>query len=138
MEKFKQFQESFISHLQSLYKAMKGRSKKELDEALILQGKSEEQRQIIQETCLDIDKEHDMIEEMANSSRTPGEFLEQDIIDTVREVNPNATDEDVNKMVEETMDAMETEIEQAANELTEEAAIFSNAPQTKSESKEGK
>lgn len=137
MEKFKQFQESFISHLQSLYKAMKGRSNKELDEALILQGKSEEQRQIIQETCLDIDKEHDMIEEMANSSKTPGEFLKQDIIDTVREVNPNATDEDVNKVVEATMDAMETEIEQAASELTEETAMFSEEPQTKSESKEG-
>lgn len=138
MDRFKEFQESFIAHLQALYKAMQGKSNKELDDALVLQGKSDEQKQIIQETCQDVDKEHDMIEEMVNSNKTPGEFLKQDITDTVKEVNPNATDEDVNQIVEATMDVMEKEIEQQARELTKETTLLTEEPQSKPESEEGK
>lgn len=137
MDKFKEFQESFIAHFQSLYKALKGKSNKELDDALVRQGKSNEQKQIIQETCQDVDKEHDMIEEMIHSNKTPGEFLEQDIANTVREINPNATDDDVNQVVEATMDAMEKEIEQEAHELTKEATTLTEEPQKKLESEEG-
>ena len=138
MDKFKEFQERFIAHFQALYKAMQGKSDKELDDALVLQGKSDEQKQIIQETCQDVDKEHDMIEEMAHSSKTPGEFLEQDIANTVREINPNATDGDVNQVVEATMDAMEKEIEQKAHELAKEATLLTEESQTKPETEEGK
>ena len=137
MNKFKAFQMSFIAHFQSLYKTMKGKSNKELDDELVLQGKSDEQKKIIQETCRDVDKEHDMIEEMVNSSKTPGEFLKQDIVNTVREINPNATDDDINQVVEATMDAMEKEIEQEAHELAKEAILLTEELQTKSESGEG-
>lgn len=137
MDRFKEFQESFMAHLQALYKAMQGKSNKDLDDALVRQGKSDEQKQIIQETCQDVDKEHDMIEEMIHSNKTPGEFLEQDIANTVREINPNATDDDVNQVVEATKDAMEKEIEQEAHELTKEATLLTEEPHTKSESEEG-
>ena len=137
MDRFKEFQESFMAHLQALYKAMQGKSNKDLDDALVRQGKSDEQKQIIQETCQDVDKEHDMIEEMIHSNKTPGEFLEQDIANTVREINPNATDDDVNQVVEATKDAMEKEIEQEAHELTKEATLLTEEPQTKPESEEG-
>ena len=138
MDRFKEFQESFMAHLQALDKAMQGKSNKDLDDALVRQGKSDEQKQIIQETCQDVDKEHDMIEEMIHSNKTPGEFLEQDIANTVREINPNATDDDVNQVVEATKDAMEKEIEQEAHELTKEATLLTEEPQTKPESVEGK
>lgn len=137
MDRFKEFQESFMAHLQALYKAMQGKSNKDLDDALVRQGKSDEQKQIIQETCQDVDKEHDMIEEMIHSNKTPGEFLEQDIANTVREINPNVTDDDVNQVVEATKDAMEKEIEQEAHELTKEATLLTEEPQTKPESEEG-
>ena len=137
MDRFKEFQESFMAHLQALFKAMQGKSNKDLDDALVRQGKSDEQKQIIQETCQDVDKEHDMIEEMIHSNKTPGEFLEQDIANTVREINPNATDDDVNQVVEATKDAMEKEIEQEAHELTKEATLLTEEPQTKPESEEG-
>ena len=138
MNKFKEFQESFIAHFQSLYKAMKGKSNKELDDALVQQGESEGQKQVIQEVCLDVDMEHDMIEEMVRSTKTPGEFLKQDIADTVREITPNATDEDINQVLEATMDAMEIEIEQETRELTKETTLLDEEPQTKLESEEGK
>ena len=137
MDRFKEFQESFMAHLQALYKAMQGKSNKDLDDALVRQGKSDEQKQIIQETCQDVDKEHDMIEEMIHSNKTPGEFLEQDIANTVREINPNATDDDVNQVVEATKDAMEKEIAPEAHELTKEATLLTEEPQTKPESVEG-
>ena len=138
MDKFKEFQESFMAHFLSLCKAMKGKSNKELDDALVRQGKSDEQKQIIQETSQDVDKEHDMIEEIVNSSKEPGEFLEQDIANTVREINPNATDDDVSQIVEATMDVMEKEIEQQARELTKETTLLTEEPQSKPESEEGK
>ena len=131
MDKFKEFQESFIAHFQSFCKAMKTKSNKELDDALVLQGTSDEHKQIIQETCQNVDKEHDMIEEMAHSNKTPGEFLKQDIIDTVKEINPNASEEDVNQVVKATMDVIEKEIEQEAHELTKETILFTKEPQTK-------
>lgn len=133
MDKFKVFQESFISHLHSLFKTMINKTNIELDEVLILQSTSEEQKIIIQEICQDVDKEHDMIEEMVHSNKTPGEFLKQDIIDTVKEINPSATDEDVNQVVVATMDEMEKEIEHEASELTKEATLLAEELQTKSE-----
>jgi len=138
MDKFRKFQESFISHFKSLYRAMKGKSGKELDEALIQQAKSNEQKMIIQETCQDVDREHDMIEEMTHSAKTPGEFLERDIIETVKIVHPDATDGEVDQVVEAVMDAMEKEIEHDANELSNETSMLSDVLQTKTESKEGK
>ena len=49
MDKFKEFQESFIAHFQSLYKALKGKSNKELDDALVQQGESAEEKKLITE-----------------------------------------------------------------------------------------
>ena len=138
MDKFKLFEDSFFSHLQSLFKTMIGKTNKELDEALILQSSSEEQKTVIHEVCQNVDKEHDMIEEMISSNKTPGEFLKKDIIYTVKEINPCATDGDVNQVVVATMDEMEKEIEHEASELTKEVTLLAEEMQTKSESKDGK
>lgn len=131
MDKFREFQESFISHFKFLCVSLKNKSGKELDDSLIRHAMSDEQKVIIQETCKDIDEEHDMIEEMNHSNKTPGQFLKQDITDTLREINPNATDEDVNQLVEATMDGMEKAIEQEAHELTKEVSLPAEEAQTK-------
>lgn len=129
MDKFREFRENFIVHFQTLCKTMKGKSNGELDEALIRQSSSEEQCQVIGEICRDVDLEHDMIEKMINSNKTPGAFLKQDIIDTIKEVHPDATDEEVNQVVEVTMDAMEKDFEHDAKEFSKEISMLSDSLQ---------
>ncbi|MBR1769275.1 MAG: hypothetical protein IJ748_02345 [Bacteroidales bacterium] len=126
MINFKEIQESLIVHFKSLYNAVRGKTGKELDEALISQVESEEQKKLIQEKCQDIDDEHDMIEEMVKSDKMPGEFLEQDIRDAVKEENPNATEEEVNQSLEQARDVMEKDIAVEAKELIEDSSSNDN------------
>ena len=127
MDKFKEFQESFIVHFQSLYKALKGKSNKELDEALVQQGESDEVKKLIAEQCIEIDLEHDLMEELWTSKEDPGKWLEKKIEQTAKEVDPNATQEEIDMLKEAVADSMEAEIGEQADGLAEEAAVIAGA-----------
>jgi hypothetical protein len=125
MIKIEELLMSIQKYLNKFWQALNGKDKKELDEALIQQGESDEEKKIIAEVCAEIDLEHDLMEELVTSKKDPGQWLEEKIEETVKEVKPDATQEEEVEMVKESLaDSMETEIGIEADGLTEEATII--------------
>lgn len=137
MNKIEELQMSIQKYLQSFWQTLNGKEKSELDEALIQQGESDEEKKIIAEQCAEIDLEHDLMEELVASKKDPGLWLEEKIEETVKEVKPDATQEEVEMIKESVADSMETEIGIEADGLTEEATIIT-ASIEKEESKKEK
>lgn len=122
--KLEDLQKSVKKYLLDFWQVLQGKDKKDLDEALIQQGESEEEKRIIAEQCEETDLEHDLMEELWASKKDPGEWLEQKIEETAKEVNPNATQDDIDILKDAVADSMEAEIGKNADELAEEAALI--------------
>lgn len=127
MVKMEELQMSIQKHLQRLWQLLNGKEKKELDEALIQEGESEEERKIIAEQCAEIDLEHDLMDELVASKKDPGKWLEEKIEETVKEIKPDATQDEVEVIKESVADSMETEISELADELTTEATLITES-----------
>lgn len=136
MIKIEELQKSIQKHLHRLWQAFNGKEGKELDEALVQQGESEEEKKIIAEQCAEIDLEHDLMEELVASKKDPGLWLEEKIEETVKEVKPDATQEDMEMVKESVADSMETEIGIEAEGLTEEATIITASIEKEQSKKE--
>jgi hypothetical protein len=127
---------SIQKYLQSFWQTLNGKEKSELDEALIQQGESDEEKKIIAEQCAEFDLEHDLMEELVASKKDPGQWLEEKIEETVKEVKPDATQEEVEMIKESVADSMETEIGIEADGLTEEAMIITASIEKEESKKE--
>lgn len=136
MIKLEELQKSIQKHLHRLWQAFNGKEGKELDEALVQQGESDEEKKIIAEQCAEIDLEHDLMEELLASKKDPGLWLEEKIEETVKEVKPDATQEDMEMVKESVADSMETEIGIEAEGLTEEATIITASIEKEQSKKE--
>ena len=136
MNKIEELQMSIQKYLNKFWQALNGKDKKELDEALIQQGESDDEKKIIAEVCAEIDLEHDLMEELVASKKDPGQWLEEKIEETVKEVKPDATQEEVEMIKESVADSMETEIGIEADGLTEEATIITTSMESEEIKKE--
>lgn len=136
MNKIEELQMSIQKYLQSFWQTLNGKEKSELDEALIQQGESDEEKKIIAEQCAEIDLEHDLMEELVASKKDPGLWLEEKIEETVKEVKPDATQEEVEMVKDSVADSMETEIGIEADGLTEEVMIITASIEKEESKKE--
>lgn len=136
MIKIEELQMSILKYLHRFWQVLKGKDNKELDEALIQQGESDEEKKIIAEQCAEIDLEHDLMEELVASKKDPGQWLEEKIEETVKEVKPDATQEDVEMVKESVADSMETGIGIEADGLTEEATLITTSIEKEESKKE--
>lgn len=136
MIKIEELQMSIQKYLNKFWQALNGTDKKELDEALIQQGESDEEKKIIAEVCAEIDLEHDLMEELVASKKDPGQWLEEKIEETVKEVKPDATQEEVEMVKESVADSMEADIGIEADGLTEEATIITTSMESEEIKKE--
>jgi hypothetical protein len=136
MIKIEELQMSIQKYLNKFWQALNGTDKKELDEALIQQGESDDEKKIIAEVCAEIDLEHDLMEELVASKKDPGQWLEEKIEETVKEVKPDATQEEVEMVKESVADSMEAEIGIEADGLTEEATIITTSMESEEIKKE--
>lgn len=127
MIKIEELQKSIQKHLHRLWQAFNGKEGKELDEVLVQQGESEEEKRIIAEQCAEIDLEHDLMEELMASKKDPGQWLEEKIEETVKEVKPDATQEEIEVVKESVADSMETVIGIEADGLKEEAKLITES-----------
>lgn len=136
MIKIEELQKSIQKHLHRLWQAFNGKEGKELDEALVQQGDSEEEKRIIAEQCAEIDLEHDLMEELMASKKDPGQWLEEKIEETVKEVKPDVTQEEVEVVKESVADSMETDIGIEAGGLKEEATLITESMKEEKSKKE--
>lgn len=122
MKVLKELQKTILLYLNNFWTVLKDKDKKELDEALIKQGKSEKEKALIAEQCAEIDLEHDLMEELLTSKEDPGTWMEKKVEEIVREINPDATREEIESVTNSVADSMEREIGEQADELAEEAS----------------
>lgn len=127
MVKLQDLQVSIKNHLQNFWQLLQGKENQDLDEALIQQGESEEEKSIIAEQCEEIDLEHNLMEELWVSKKDPGKWLDEKIEETAKEVNPNATQEEIDLLKNAVADSMEAEIGENADELADEAEQIAGA-----------
>lgn len=127
---------SIQKYLQQFWQTFNGKEGKELDEALVQQGESEEEKRIIAEQCAEIDLEHDLMEELVASKKDPGQWLEEKIEETVKEVKPDATQEEVEIVKGSVADSMETDIGIEAGGLKEEATLITESMKEEQSKKE--
>ena len=127
---------SIQKYLQQFWQTFNGKDGKELDEALVEQGESEEEKRIIAEQCAEIDLEHDLMEELVASKKDPGQWLEEKIEETVKEVKPDATQEEVEVVKGSVADSMETDIGFEADSLKEEATLITESMKEEQSKKE--
>lgn len=120
MELFKELQESFLKHLRSLLDLTAGKSEEEVNEILIEQADSEEEKRVIREIHEEIDLEHQLTQDLENSEMDPGEWLEKQIENGVKELIPDATTEDVETVKEKVAERMEEDIKYEAEEFDKE------------------
>lgn len=136
MIKIEELQMSIQKYLNKFWQTLNGTDKKELDEALIQQGESDDEKKIIAEVCAEIDLEHDLMEELVASKKDPGQWLEEKIEETVKEVKPDDTQEEVEMIKESVADSMEAKIGIEADGLTEEATIITTSMESEEIKKE--
>ena len=135
MVKLEEFQMSIQKHLLSFWHSLQSKEKEELDEALVRQGESEEEKKLIAEQCTEIDLEHDLMEDLVASKEDTGVWLEKQIEEAAKEVNPKATQEEFDMLKDAVADSMEAEIGEQADELAKEAAMITGTVETKETTK---
>lgn len=120
MELFKELQESFMKHLRSLMDFTSGKSEHEVNEILIEQAGSEEEKRVIREICEDIDLEHQLMQDLEQSEMDPGEWLESQIENSVKEMIPDATPDDIETVKDKVAECMEDDLKYEAEEFDKE------------------
>lgn len=123
MNKFTELQQSFFKHLRNLFDLSSGKDEDEVNDMLINQANSEKEKKVIQEICAEVDIEHRLMDELENSGMDSGEWLEREIENTIKELYPNATTEEVEMVKQRVQDGMEEEIESEVDILEGELSI---------------
>lgn len=123
MNKFTELQQSFFKHLRNLFDLSSGKDENEVNDMLINQANSEEEKKVIQEICAEVDIEHRLMDELENSGMDSGGWLEREIENTTKELYPNATPEEVEMVKQRVQDGMEEEIESEIDILEGELSI---------------
>lgn len=115
------FQEIF-DHIQNVWQNTKGLSGKELEATLIKSAQTEEETQLIEQMCQDVDTYYEKRADFRSSKKTPGEWLEQEIENTVTELCPEADAYDIKEVKQSVSKAIDSEIEVTMKCINEEIA----------------
>lgn len=99
---------------------------KDMDDYLVAQGKSEEEKEVIAEMCAEIDTFHQKRREFESSGKDIETWYDDEIERLTKEVDPNATIQDVDKVKEAIAKTIDAEISQSADNLDEYGKIMNS------------
>ena len=109
--------ESFVQNASSLLNEASEKKDKELDSMLINLGKDETEKDIIRMICEDVDTEHQLATDLKHSKLDSSEWLGQQVERIVKEISPNASEDEI--------ECIKTAIEQSLEkEIVVEAELF--------------
>lgn len=120
MSKFKDFQLAFSRHLSNLLEIFTKNKEEEIDDVLVDIEDDEQVKDVIRKICEEINVEDELMLDMKKSGKSPGDWLESFIENTVTELYPNSTQQDVDRVKTMVADAMEKEIDDASDLLLDE------------------
>lgn len=99
---------------------------KELDDYLVSQGKSEEEKELIADKCAEIDTFHQKRREFETSGKDIETWYDEELERLTKEVDPNATSKDVDAVKEAVAEKVDEEISESADELEEYGKIMNS------------
>ena len=109
--------ESFFKNAGSLLEKAVEKNDSEFDSFLIDQVKDETERDIIRVICDDVDTEHQLATDLKHSKLDSSEWLGQQVERIVKEISPNASEDEI--------ECIKTAIEQSLEkEIVVEAELF--------------
>lgn len=129
MERLKEFQELFFKHLKNLFGLLEDKpgKQKDLDQDLINQGRSEEERDTIRRICEDVDTECALMKEIMTSEKKPAQWMEGTIERELKEAFPDATNEEIEDAISYIDNAFEEEIAHEAEIVANQADVIIEA-----------
>lgn len=99
---------------------------KELDDYLVSQGKSEEEKELIADMSAEIDTFHQKRREFETSGKDIETWYDEELERLTKEVDPNATSKDVDAVKEAIAEKVDEEISESADELEEYGKIMNS------------
>lgn len=115
-----EFLHSIGNYIVSLIGKLKGKRGKEIDQEIINSARSDEEREALQEMCNDVDTYYRKRRELRESGLSNGKWLERETEQMVKEVYPEATDDDIREVKRAVAEGMDKNIEAIADELDRE------------------
>ncbi len=123
MNKFKEFQQAFVKHLRRLLQLIVGKNDDEYTSVLLDEAKNDEERRVFGEILQENSLEHQLMEELAQSGMDPGEWLEQQVEETVRDVCPDANTEDMERIHDAIEQGFVDDIANEARDLQQDCSL---------------
>lgn len=114
--------QQLILYIKNVFSKTKGLSGQDLDKVLIAAARNEEEAEVIEEMCDNVELYYKKRAELRQSELKgrPGRWLEKEIENTVKEVCPEADSEDIDEVKSAVSKALENEIEVITNLVEEE------------------
>ena len=105
----------------------KGHTTEDLNAAIVEEGRTEEEKEQLQEMCEEVDNYHRRLKELRESGLTPGKWLDEEIERELKKVNKeieSGTSEEVKKLLTEQFIAdIENNCEALSDELDQTVEI---------------
>lgn len=121
------FIKSLSDYFTKFIPRFKGYTTKELNAAIVEEGRTEEEKEQLQEMCEEVDNYHRRLKELRESGLTPGKWLDEEIERELKKVNKeieSGTSEEVKKLLTEQFIAdIENNCEALSDELDQTVEI---------------
>lgn len=113
--------ESFVQNASSLLNEASEKKDKELDSMLINLGKDETEKDIIRMICEDVDTEHQLATDLRQSKLDTSEWLDLQVDRLVKELLPDASEENIEQVKNAIEQRIEKDIIREADSFVKEA-----------------
>lgn len=115
---------NFIKSLSDFYQKivtkLYGEHNSNMNNAIVELGRTEEEKEQLQDMCDEIDAYHRRIKELRNSGMTPGKWLEKEIEKELENADPEVSTESKEEFKKFIFDQFGNEVEVQAETLNEE------------------
>lgn len=121
------FIKSLSDYFTKFISRFKGHTTEDLNAAIVEEGRTEEEKEQLQEMCEEVDNYHRRLKELRESGLTPGKWLDEEIERELKKVNKeieSGTSEEVKKLLTEQFIAdIENNCEALSDELDQTVEI---------------
>lgn len=121
--KYDDFKLSLSNYFKEAWDKIENVGPEEIDEVLCSLSSDNEEQDAIKDICEEIDLEVELRNELLNSGKDPGLWLEEKIKESVMACCDNPTDDDIVYAKNAVGEAMEEEIKKSAEELRNEVLL---------------
>lgn len=114
------FIKSLSNYFTKFITRFKGHTTEEFNAAIVEEGRTEEEKEQLQEMCEEVDNYHRRLKELRESGLTPGKWLEKEIDAELESIEPEISSESKEEFKKFIFEQFATDIEANADALSDE------------------